>query len=310
MRSIFSLLFSIAIQLQGMGTQMLNLPSSADELSMGSHATLGGLFPINPALYIANEKHPYLSLNRGNWIGDVSLSQIGYNKIGLDKVFHIGIKYSGLTDLEFRGNVPQDDASSNFSAYGLVLDAGVGFKRLNHSYGISISYVQFGLYTEQSKGASIDLGYSIKLKNGYSIGLVAKNLGGMTKLENNSPSLPKRFCSGISKEFQFKNFKNSIFGSIEWNSLVSEAKDGQGRSNSSLYKAWNSLASEAKVHLGNRFRWNRLNLLAGYSTSNQVVESSIGIGINFDRYQVIYGTRFGSQDLGFPKLLSIRVLMP
>jgi len=288
MRLIFSFLFSIAIQLQGMGTQMLNLPSSADELSMGSHATLGGLFPINPALYIANEKHPYLSLNRGNWIGDVSLSQIGYNKIGLDKVFHIGIKYSGLTDLEFRGNVPQDDASSNFSAYGLVLDAGVGFKRLNHSYGISISYVQFGLYTEQSKGVSIDLGYSIKLKNGYSIGLVAKNFGGMTKLENNSPSLPKRFCSGISKEFQFKNFKNSIFGSIEWNSLV----------------------SEAKVHLGNRFRWNRLNLLAGYSTSNQVVESSIGIGINFDRYQVIYGTRFGSQDLGFPKLLSIRVLMP
>ena len=288
MRLIFSLLFSIAIQLQGMGTQMLNLPSSADELSMGSHATLGGLFPINPALYIANEKHPYLSLNRGNWIGDVSLSQIGYNKIGLDKVFHVGIKYSGLTDLEFRGNVPQDNASSNFSAYGLVLDAGVGFKRLNHSYGISISYVQFGLYTEQSKGVSIDLGYSIKLKNGYSIGLVAKNFGGMTKLENNSPSLPKRFCSGISKEFQFKNFKNSIFGSIEWNSLV----------------------SEAKVHLGNRFRWNRLNLLAGYSTSNQIVESSIGIGINFDRYQVIYGTRFGSQDLGFPKLLSIRVLMP
>ena len=288
MRLIFSLLFSIAIQLQGMGTQMLNLPSSADELSMGSHATLGGLFPINPALYIANEKHPYLSLNRGNWIGDVSLSQIGYNKIGLDKVFHIGIKYSGLTDLEFRGNVPQDDAASNFSAYGLILDAGVRFKRLNQSYGISISYVQFGLYTEQSKGVGIDLGYSIKLKNGYSIGLVAKNFGGMTKLENNSPSLPKRFFSGISKEFQFKNFKNSIFGSIEWNSLV----------------------SEAKVHLGNRFRWNRLNLLAGYSASNQVVESSIGIGINFDRYQVIYGTRFGSQDLGFPKLLSIRVLMP
>lgn len=288
MRLIFSLLFSIVIQLQGMGTQMLNLPSSADELSMGSHATLGGLFPINPALYIANEKHPYLSLNRGNWIGDVSLSQIGYNKIGLDKVFHIGIKYSGLTDLEFRGDIPQDDAVSNFSAYGLILDAGVGFKRLNQSYGISISYVQFGLYTEQSKGVGIDLGYSIKLKNGYSIGLVAKNLGGMTKLENDSPSLPKRFCSGISKEFQFKNFKNSIFGSIEWNSLV----------------------SEAKVHLGNRFRWNRLNLLAGYSTSNQVVESSVGIGINFDRYQVIYGTRFGSQDLGFPKLLSIRVLMP
>ena len=83
MRLTFSLLFSAVIQLQGMGAQMLNLPSSADELSMGSHATLSGLFPINPALYRANEKHPYLSLNRGTWIGDVSLSQIGYNRVAV-----------------------------------------------------------------------------------------------------------------------------------------------------------------------------------------------------------------------------------
>ena len=288
MRLIFSLFFLIIIQIQGMGTQILSLPSSADELSMGSHATLDGLFPVNPALYRANEKHPYLSLNRGNWIGDVSLSQIGYNKIGLDKIFHVGLKYSGLTDLEFRSDVPQDDASANFSAYGLVLDVGIAFQHHSQSYGISISYVQFGLFTEESRGVSIDLGYSFKIKNGYSIGLVAKNFGGMTKLENNSPSMPKRFCSGLSKDFQFKNFKNSVYGSVEWNSLV----------------------SEAKVHLGNRFRWNRLNLLAGYSSSKQVVESSFGIGINFNRYQVVYGTRFGSQDLGFPKLLSIRVLMP
>ena len=288
MRLTFSLFFLTIVQVQGMGTQILNLPSSANELGMGSHATLDGLFPVNPALYRANEKHPYLSLNRGNWIGDVSLSQIGYNRTGLDKIFHVGLKYSGLTDLEFRSDIPQDDASANFSAYGLVLDAGVAFQHHRHSYGISISYVQFGLYTEESRGVSIDLGYSFKIKNGYSIGLVAKNFGVMTKLENNSPNLPNRFCSGLSKDFRFKNFKNSVYGSVEWNSLV----------------------SEAKVHLGNRFRWNRLNLLAGYSSSKQVVESSFGIGINFNRYQVVYGTRFGSQDLGFPKLLSIRVLMP
>ena len=271
-----------------MGTQMLVLPSSAQELSMGSQTTLKGLFPINPALYKASEKHPYLSLNRGNWLGNVSLSHIGYNQVGLDKVYHLGLKYSGLTDLEFRGNTPQDEALSNFSAYGLVLDAGISFEHLNHSYGISISYIQFGLYTENSKGISLDLGYSIKLKNGYSFGLVAKNLGKMTKLDNNSPVLPKRFSSGISKLFQFDNFKNSVFGSFEWNSI----------------------ASTSKIHLGNRFSWNRLDLLAGYSRSKQVVESSMGIGINMNRYQITYGTRFGSQDLGFPKLLSIRILMP
>ena len=40
-----------SVPLSGMGTQFLVLPSSAEELSMGSHATLPGLFPINPALF-------------------------------------------------------------------------------------------------------------------------------------------------------------------------------------------------------------------------------------------------------------------
>ena len=267
---------------------MLTIPSSADELSIGSHPTLEGLLPLNPALYRANERHPYLYLNRGNWFGDVALSHIGYNKAGLDKVIHLGLRYSGLSDLEFREDRPQDDPFANFSSYGLILDAGISFQRFNRSYGISLSYVQFGLYTEESKGVSLDIGYSIKMKSGYSVGLVAKNFGIMTKLENDSPSLPQRFSSGISKDFQFKNFRNSAFGSVEWNSII----------------------SGSKVYLGNRFSWNRLNMLAGYSMSKQVTESSIGIGINMNRYQITYGTRFGTQNIGFPKLLSIKILMP
>ena len=76
---------------------VLSLPSSADELSIGSHPTLKGLFPINPALYKASESHPYLYLNRINWFGDVSISQIGYNKEKQDKTIHFGLRYSGLS---------------------------------------------------------------------------------------------------------------------------------------------------------------------------------------------------------------------
>ena len=176
MRLTFSFFLLVLTQLHGMGTQMLSIPSSADELSIGSHPTLEGLLPLNPALYIANERHPYLYLNRGNWFGDVALSHIGYNKAGLDKVIHMGMRYSGLSDLEFREDRPQDDPFANFSSYGLILDAGIAFQRFNRSYGISLSYVQFGLYTEESKGVSVDIGYSIKMKSGYSLGLVAKNL--------------------------------------------------------------------------------------------------------------------------------------
>ena len=288
MRLTFSFFLIAFTQIQSMGTQMLNLPSSADEVSIGSHPTLKGLLPINPALYVASEKHPYLYLNKGNWFGDVTLSQIGYNIPGLDKVIHLGLRYSGLSDLEFREDRPQDDPFANFSAYGLILDAGIAFQRFNRSFGISLSYVQFGLYTEESRGASIDIGYSLKMKNGYSIGIVAKNFGMMTKLENDTPILPMRFSSGISKDFQFKNFRNSAFGSVEWNSII----------------------SGSKVYLGNRFSWNRLNMLAGYSMSKKVTESSFGIGINMNRYQITYGTKFGTQNIGFPKLLSIKVSMP
>jgi hypothetical protein len=288
MRLIFSFFLIAFTQIQSMGTQMLNLPSSADEVSIGSHPTLKGLLPINPALYVASEKHPYLYLNKGNWFGDVTLSQIGYNIPGLDKVIHLGLRYSGLSDLEFREDRPQDDPFANFSAYGLILDAGIAFQRFNRSFGISLSYVQFGLYTEESRGASIDIGYSLKMKNGYSIGIVAKNFGMMTKLENDTPTLPTRFSSGISKDLQFKNFRNSVFGSLEWNSII----------------------SGSKVYLGNRFSWNRLNMLAGYSMSKKVTESSFGIGINMNRYQITYGTKFGTQNIGFPKLLSIKVSMP
>ena len=70
--------------------------------------------------------------------------------------------------------------------------------------------MQFGLYTEESKGVSVDIGYSIKMKNGYSLGFVAKNFGIMTKLEDDSPSLPQK---GLVREFQ-KTFNSKVLGTV------------------------------------------------------------------------------------------------
>ena len=61
------------VPLYGMGTQFMVLPSSAEELSIGSHSTLPGLFSINPALFIASENHPDLSINRGVWLDTTRL---------------------------------------------------------------------------------------------------------------------------------------------------------------------------------------------------------------------------------------------
>jgi len=277
------------VSLNGMGTQILTLPSSAHELTIGSHATLPGLFPINPALFTAaSNNNPYLMINRGNWYGDISLTQIGYNTLSKNKVIHMGLKYTGLTDLEFRDEIPKDDAISIFSAYGLIADAGVAFKNENQRYGLSISFVQFGIYTEYSNGISFDLGYLYNMKNNYSFGISVKHVGKMTKLESSSPKLPSRLSLGFSKKINFKSLYNKIFCSYDWNSI----------------------ASASKVYLGNKFSWNRVDILAGYSASENVSESSLGIGLNLNRYQLTYGIKFGSQGIGQPKIFSINILMP
>ena len=288
MRSIFSLLIIFSVPLSGMGTQFLVLPSSAEELSMGSHATLPGLFPINPALFSAPEKYPHFSINRGSWLGDVTLSHLGYNQSFDNKTTHFGIKYSGLTDIEFRENIPQDNAFSSFSAYGLAMDAGISIDREDQKFGFSISYIDLGLYTERTSGFGLNLGYALDLKNGINIGLAVQNIGRMKTLSSKAPSLPMRLSTGASKLIRSDRFVNNIFGSVEWNSVV----------------------AASKIYLGNRFSWNRLDILAGYSTSKEVVESSIGIGLNLNRYHISYGVRIGSQDLGIPKVLSVRLLLP
>jgi len=288
MRSIFSLLIILSVPITGMGTQFLVLPSSAEELSMGSHAVLPALFPINPALFSAPKKYPHFSINRGSWLGDVTLTHIGYNQAWDNKTTHFGIKYSGLTDIEFRENIPQDNAFSSFSAYGLAMDAGISIDREDQKFGFSISYIDLGLYTERTSGFGLNLGYALDLKNGINIGLAVQNIGRMKTLSFKTPSLPMRLSTGASKLIRSDRFVNNIFGSVEWNSVV----------------------AASKIYLGNRFSWNRLDILAGYSTSKEVVESSIGIGLNLNRYHISYGVRIGSQDLGIPKVLSVRLLLP
>ena len=288
MHLIFSFLLAFSIPLSGMGTQFLVLPSSAEELSMGSHATLPGLFSVNPALFSAPKKYPHFSIDRGTWLGDVTLTHLGYNQNSGSRTTHLGIKYSGLTDLEFRQDMPQDNASSRFSAYGLAIDGGASISRENQKFGFSISYINFGLYTESSSGIALNLGYALELKNGVTLGLVGQNIGWMKKLSSSSPSLPLRFSTGLSKLIRSDMFTNNIFGSVEWNSII----------------------SAPKIYVGNRFSWNRLDILTGYSTAKEVVESSIGIGLNLNRYHIAYGVRVGSQDLGIPKTLSLRLLLP
>ncbi|OUX30971.1 MAG: hypothetical protein CBE24_05860 [bacterium TMED264] len=284
---IFKIFIFFHVFLFGIGSQFLSLPFSSKELSIGSHPTLFEHGPVNPSLYHAIQNRPSISFNQGVWFGDITLTQASYNFEKNDVITHFGFKYSGITDLEFRNDSPSDNPLSYFSSFGISLDAGKAAIRDNQRYGISISYVHFGIFTYESKGIGINLGYSIDLVNKIKVGVVMQNLGKMSKLQSDEILLPRRILAGVSKGFKFNQIKNSVYTSIEKNALT----------------------PNAKMHLGNHFNWNRFNLFSGISSSKNILETSIGFGLLLSRFEIVYGLRFGSQNIGIPQIISIRFLM-
>ena len=288
MHSVFKLFLILLFPLYGLGTQFLILPTHAEELSIGSHPTMSGISSVNPALYSASLNHSGLSISRGIWLGDVTLTHLGYTQPAKGKIFHFNAKYSGLSDLEFRDAVPVDDALATFSSYGVSMNGGFSVQREKQKFGISFSYIFMGLYTETSSGFGLNLGYARDIVKGMKLGISIQNLGIMSKLSEDVPSLPTRMIGGVSKQIIFDNYRNTIYCSGEWNQL----------------------ATTGKFQFGNNFRWDRISLMGGFSASENVVESSAGFGINLGQYEITYGIQFGSQNLGTPQILTFQFRLP
>ena len=288
MHSVFKLFLILLFPLYGLGTQFLILPTHAEELSIGSHPTMSGISSVNPALFSVSLNHPGLSISRGIWLGDVTLTHLGYTQPAKGKIFHFNAKYSGLSDLEFRDAVPVDDALSTFSSYGVSMNGGFSVQREKQKFGISFSYIFMGLYTETTSGFGLNLGYARDIVKGMKLGISIHNLGIMSKLSKDAPSLPTRVIGGVSKLIIFNDYQNTVYCSGEWNQS----------------------ATTGKFYFGNNFHWNRLSLMGGFSASENVVESSAGFGINLGQYEITYGIQFGSQNLGTPQILTFQFRLP
>jgi hypothetical protein len=288
MHSVFKLFLILLFPLYGLGTQFLILPTHAEELSIGSHPTMSGISSVNPALFSVSLNHPGLSISRGIWLGDVTLTHLGYTQPAKGKTFHFNAKYSGLSDLEFRDAVPVDDALSTFSSYGVSMNGGFSVQREKQKFGISFSYIFMGLYTETTSGFGLNLGYARDIVKGMKLGISIQNLGIMSKLSKDAPSLPTRVIGGVSKQIIFNDYQNTVYCSGEWNQS----------------------ATTGKFYFGNNFQWNLLSLMGGFSASENVVESSAGFGINLGQYEITYGIQFGSQNLGTPQILTFQFRLP
>jgi len=272
----------------GIGTQFLTLPTTANQLAIGQHPTSNSYNSFNPALYQAPAHQPDFSIHRGEWFGDVSLTQLSLNQSRDRGIWHMGLRYAALSGLEFRNNVPQDNASATFSTYGVAADIGMAIQQETKRFGISIQGIHMGLYSETSTGLALSIGYAQSFKKGLSVGVTLSNMGIMSSLETTSPKLPLRLSTGVSKIINFNEYKNQIHVS----------------------GSFDHISEQVTFNLGNQFQWDRLSLMGGFSLSENVVEASAGFGIQLYGLNIAYGIQFGSQQLGTPQIVTIQMKLP
>ena len=284
---IFNIIFYCS-SLFAIGTQFLTFPESARDLALGGHVSFGGSASVNPALIESFQSSPSLNINSGQWYGGIRVSGLNYvHKIG-DYNNKLFIRQAEITDLEFRDDRPSDEPNTMFAAYGMSIGSGISHQTSLGRFGASVNALYFTIYDQHSNGISIDLGYSNILENGWGIGLALLNMGAVSKFYQEVPELPNRFLAGISKDLSLGDISNRLY-------ITSES--------SSFHDSW-------KIKIGNYCQWKKLRLLGGLSKTKHSSTFSFGSGFVYGRFEITYAMRFGSQDIGVPKNLSLNFQLP
>ena len=274
--------------LTAIGTHFLTFPENARGLALGGHVSLGGSASVNPSLIESSQSSPSLNINSGQWYGGIRMSALNFiHKVGTydNKLF---VRQAEITDLEFRDHRPSDEANTTFAAYGMAIGSGLSFQTFLGRFGASINALYFTIYDQHSNGVSFDLGYSNVLGNNWGIGIAMLNVGAVSKFYQEIPRLPNRFLAGISKDLSMGDVSNRVY-------LTSES--------STFHDSW-------KIKVGNYTRWKKFRVLGGLSKTKHSSTFSFGSGFVYGRFEITYAMRFGSQDIGVPKNLSLNFQLP
>ncbi len=288
MHLIFKLIISLYLPLFGIGAQFLSLPVGAEELALGSHPTCENYFSVNPAAYVVADNHPEFFLDRGSWLGGVKTANIAFHQQLKKIVFHLKLRYSGLSNIELRDNRPSDEPMAHFSAFGVAGNTGFSIESNRSRFGLSLEAIRMDIFTESSEGLSLNIGYLYKVSKTIAVATSVLNIGKLSSLQNISPKLPLRVFIGLGKTFQFNEYNNKTYISAEWNEY------------SNAIRIWG----------GNELSWKRLRMMGGGSFSKKTHSISGGLGLQFGNYNISYAIRYGSQDLGIPHSISLRLLFP
>lgn len=259
------------------GTQFLSIPVNSSESING----------INPAIVNLSNK-PMISASYGNWLADINVSSISYDRNLLGGWGGLVFRYISINDLELRTESPSDEPLSYYSSTAFALDGKYARKFEFGLVTATIRYLTIQLYDESANGIAGDISLQKKLNKNLNIGIALLNMGVMTELYEEVPQLPFRALVGGTYQTDFDKISNQFAVSLEKSFLV----DG------------------IIFRLSDSVDLNKIRFSIGIQIAEQTVSLAGGINIRLGSYQFGYGVQIGTQTLGIPQMLTLRMILP
>lgn len=274
--------------LLGMGTQFLSIPMTASDLALGMNPLLNRNGLWNPALLQPHSIGSEVYFSYGSGLGGLDLTSLSYIQSKGKMTRGFNLRYSGLNDLELRGNKPQTEPIAFYTASGMSIDGTISFQSNENHFGLSVRWVDMTLYMENSSGFAMDFGYWRPITKKGKLGLSLLNIGKMNSFLLEEPSLPIRLLSGFSWKSNFSSFSNTFFTSVEYAFLP---KTGL-------------------FNFGNEIQWKNILFQASAIFSQNEKSISGGIGWRSGLYGFHYAIQLGSQNIGTPQIFDFYILLP
>lgn len=227
-----------------------------------------------------------MSASGGTWIANIPISGIRARGPFLNGKFSFQGRYVGIDDLELRPDHPEDEPLSLFSAYGLSLSGAGAWTGKKLSLGGALSYIDLGIYSEFSRGVSLSAGVEYRLTQDIILGASILNIGRMSDLRKEPPSLPLRSSFGARFDREWNDWESGFGISADWTN-----------------------GSDPILRMAEKVTWKGFTVLAG--TSFQKDNFNISGGVNFyvGFFRIGYGFLVGQNRLGIAQLVEISLNM-
>ena len=232
-----------------------------------------------------------LTLAHTEWLQDVRSEFIACVLPRRNSAFGFSLNSTNVSGIEIHGSQPSPEPISTFAAHDLC----VGFSYAHTltsriDLGITVKYLYEKIYIDKTGGVAGDLGVNYRFDAlPVQTALVLQNVGTMTRMRNEAPTLPHRLRWGIC----YSPSRQLLQGNwLVAGDLVSDFE------------------SDWHANLGVEYRLqNFLALRAGYQSGFATKNFHFGLGVKSGHFLLDYGYVPLKQDLGQGHRFSLGILL-